>query len=131
MLDRRYALTATTDIHLTRVRLTATTDLVGLPVECSSAPGRGTTDTGAGAAGVQAITDAQGMVVAITAVEVITDAAVMVRAITDVQAMVDAVLHAVQGAATVAALAVGFTVEQVVSTVGVDMAAGIVNGLAS
>jgi hypothetical protein len=44
---------------------------------------------------------------------------------------VDAVLHAVQGAATVAALAVDFTAEQVVSTVGVDMAAGIANGLAS
>jgi len=47
------------------------------------------------------------------------------------QPTVDAVLHAVQGAATVAALAMDFTVEQLVSTVGVDMAAGIANGLAS
>ena len=47
------------------------------------------------------------------------------------QLTVDAVLHAVQGAATVAALAVDFTAEQVVSTVGVDMVAGIANGLAS
>jgi len=88
-------------------------------------------DITAGAAGVGAITGA---------VRAITAAQAMVRAITAAQAgatgaapqlTVDAVLHAVQGAATVAALAVDFTAEQVVSTVGVDMVAGIANGLAS
>jgi len=115
--DRQCALTATTHMHLTRVRLTATMGLAGLSVEFSSAPGRGIRDTGAGAAGVRVIMAAAAMVRAITAAQA------MVRAITAAQAgatvaapqpTLDAVLHTVQGAATVATLAVDFTVEQVV-----------------
>jgi hypothetical protein len=67
---------------------------------------------------VRAITAAEATVRAITAAEARATVAAP-------QPTVDAVLHAVQGAATVAALAVDLTVEQVVSTVGVDMAAAI------
>src|SRR5271155_4602111 len=64
MLDRRYALTATLDMRLTRVRRTATTGPTGLSAECSSGPDLGM-DTMA-VAGVDAITAvATGVVVVI------------------------------------------------------------------
>jgi len=127
--DRQYAPTATTDIHHTPVRLTATTGLTGLSVECSWAPGRGMGDITAGAAGVGAIT---GAVWAITAAEA------MVLEITLAEAratgaapttgpMVDAVMEAVQVAATVAAPAVDLTAQHVVSAVVVGMAADAAN----
>ncbi len=60
---RRYATTATTDTLLMLVRLTATTDLIGLPAECLSAPVRGMAGdaVGAGVVGVAAGTDAVAM----------------------------------------------------------------------
>jgi hypothetical protein len=74
----------------------------------------------AGAAGVGAITDAEAMVVDTTGAEAGATVAAP-------QPTVDAVLPAVQGAATVAATAVNFTAEQVVSTVVVGMAADTAN----
>ena len=131
--DRQYAPTAITDIHLTRVHHTATTGLTGLLVECSWAPGRGMGDITAGAAGVGAIT---GAVWAITAVEAmvldITGAeGRATAAATPTRPMVDAVMQAVQVAATVAAPAVDFTVQHVVSAVAVGMAADAANRTAS
>jgi hypothetical protein len=118
--DRQYATTATTDLHHTPVRLTATTGLTGLSVERSWAPGRGMADITAGAAGVGAITVAEAMVLDIP----VAEAGVTVAA---PQPTVGAVLRAVQGAATVAAPVVDFTAEQVVSTVVVGMAADAAN----
>jgi len=125
--DLRYARTATTDMHLTRVHPTAIMDLATLPVECSSVPGRGIADTGAGAAA---------SLLAIMAAE----AWPTVAATTDGQPTVGAALHAVQWAASVAALAVDFAVQHeeastvaavstaaAVSTVAEDMAADIAN----
>jgi len=81
-------------------------------------------DTTGGAAGVQAIT-----AMAITAVEVITVAGAITAAgamatVAAPQPTLDAVLHAVPGAATVPAMAVDFTVEQVVTTVAAGAADG-------
>ena len=130
--DRQYAPTATTDIHHTPARHTATTGLTGLSVECSWAPGRGMGDITAAAPGVGAITGAEAMVRALTAAEA------MVLEITLAEAratgaapttgpMVDAVMQAVQVAATVAAPAVDFTAQHVVSAVVVGMAADAAN----
>jgi hypothetical protein len=107
--DRQYAPTATTDMHHTPVRLTATTGLTGLSVECSWAPGRG----------MEAITAAEAMVLDIT-VEATTT-----------QPTVDAVMQAVQVAATRAAPLVDFTVQHVVSAAAVGMAADTANRTAS
>ena len=107
--DRQYAPTATTDIPHTPVRLTATTGLTGLSVECSWVPGRGMED----------ITAAEAMVLDIT-VEATTT-----------QATVDAVMQADQVAATMAASVVDFTVQHVVSAAAVGMAADAANRTAS
>ncbi len=127
-------------MHLTPVRLTATTGLTGLSAEGSSAPGRGMGDITAGAAGVGAITAAEAMVGALTGAEAmvraLTAAEAMVRALTLAEARatvaapqptVDAVMQAVQVAATVAAPAVDLTAQHVVSAVMVGMAAGAAN----
>src|ERR1035437_3640254 len=116
MLDRRYALTATTDIHHTPVRLTATTGLTGLSVECSWAPGRGMGDITPGSAGVGAITAAAAMVLDITVAE-----ARATVAATTTRPTVDAVMQAVEVVATMAAPAVDFTVQHVASAVEVGM----------
>src|ERR1039457_344388 len=127
--DRQYAPTATTDMHHTPVRLTATTGLTGLSVECSWAPGPGMGDITAGAAGVGAIT---GAVRAITAAEAmvlditVAEARATVAA-TTTWPIVDGVMQPVQVAATMAAPAVDFTVEQVVSPAAVGMAADAAN----
>ena len=84
-------------------------------------------DITTGAAGVGAIT---GAVWAITGAEaMVLDIPVAEAGVTGAapQPTVDAVLRAVQGAATVAAPAVDFTAEQVVSTVVVGMAADAAN----
>ena len=123
---RQYAPTATTDIHLMRVRLMATTDLTGLSAEYSSAPGHGMGDTTAVAAGglvaitVVAITAAVAIGVVVAGAMVaqvmvaITDAEAMatLAAPTDAQPTVDAVMP---GAATVPAPE-GSTAGAVVST---------------
>src|SRR5271157_1555798 len=124
LADRQYARTATTDIHLMHVRRMATTDLTGSLAECLLAPGHGMGDTTGGAAGVQAIT-----AMAITAVEVITVALAITAAgamatVAAPQPTLDAVLHAVPRAPTVPAIAVDFTVEQVVTTVAAGAADG-------
>jgi hypothetical protein len=140
--DRQYAPTATTDIHHTPARHTATTGLTGLSVECSWAPGRGMGDITAAAPGVGAITGAEAMVLEITLAEAmvraLTAAEAMVQEITLAEAratgaapttgpMVEAVMEAVQVAATVAAPAVDFTAQHVVSAVVVGMAADAAN----
>src|ERR1019366_1314872 len=107
--DRQFAPTATTDIHHTPVRLTATMGLTGLSVECSWAPGRGMGD----------ITAAEAMVLDIT-VEATTT-----------RPTVDAVMHAVRVAATMAAPLVDITVQHVVSAVAVGMAADAASRTAS
>jgi len=125
--DRPYAPTATTDIHHTPARHTATTGLTGLSVECSWAPGRGMGDITAAAAGVGAIT---GAVRAITAAEAMVLDITVAEARATVaapQSTVDAVLPAVQVAATVAAPAVDLTVQHVVSAVVAGMAADAAN----
>ena len=103
--DRQYASMATTDIHHTLVRHTATTRLTGLSVECSWAPGHG----------MEATTAAEAMALDIT-VEATTT-----------QPTVDAVMQAVQVAATVAAPVVDLTAQHVVSAVVVGMAADTAN----
>ena len=120
--DRQYAPTATTDIHHTPVRLTATTGLTGLSVECSWAPGRGMGDITAGAPGVGAITAAEAMVLEITLAEARATGAAPTTG-----PMVEAVMQAVQVAATVAAPAVDLTAQHVVSAVVVGMAADAAN----
>jgi|SRR5271167_226614 len=123
LADRQCARTATTDIHLMHVRRMATTDLTGSLAECLLAPGHGMGDITVEAAGVRAIT-----AMAITAVEVITVALVITaaRAMATVAAppMQGAVSQAVPEAATVPAMVVGLTVEQVVSTAAAGAADG-------
>jgi hypothetical protein len=82
----------------TRVRLTASTGLTGSWVEYSSAPGRGITDIGAGAAGA---TDAASM----ADEALLADAALSA----DVVLLAVAGLRAVRLAVSTAALAVDFT----------------------
>ena len=120
--DRQYAPTATTDIHRTPVRLTATTGLTGLSVECSWAPGRGMGDITAGSPGVGAITAAEAIVLDPTVAE-----ARATVAATTARPMVDAVMQAVEVVATMAAPAVDFTVQHVASAVVVGMAADAAN----
>ncbi len=103
--DRQYAPTATTDIPLTPVRLTATTGLTGLSVECSWAPGRGMED----------ITAAEATVLD-TTVEATT-----------AQPTRDAVTAAAQVAALMPAAVVDFTVQRAVSGVAAGMAADAAN----
>jgi hypothetical protein len=72
----RFANTATTVMHLTRARRTATTGLTGLPAECSSAPVPGMAGAAAGAgdgAAAGAMAVRAGAVADITAVAGITD----------------------------------------------------------
>ena len=130
--DRQFAPTATTDIHHMPVRLTATTGLTGLSVECSWAPGRGMGDITAAAPGVGAITGAEAMVRALTAAEAMVQEITLAEARATGAApttgpMVEAVMEAVQVAATVAAPAVDFTAQHVVSAVVVGMAADAAN----
>jgi hypothetical protein len=124
----RYARTATTDITLTPARLTATTDLAGLRVDCLSALARGMAGVGVGAAEAGA---AEAMVVGVT-----VDTASSVGAVTPVDAVtavgevmplgealtVVAALHAVQVAgSTVAAASHAVQVEDS-TAVAVDTA---------
>lgn len=130
---RQYAPTATTRIHLMRVRRMAITDLAGLSAECSSAPGRGMATAAAGADATTAV--------AITAVEVITAAVAIMAAAgmaqaTAVQAMVRAMAAEVM--VVVAPMDAHPTVDAVMpgaaiapAAVAVDMAAAIANALAS
>jgi hypothetical protein len=88
----RRALTATTDITLTRARLTDTMGRAGFPVECSSAPDRG---TAVGAVTVGA---------AVGATEAMVEA-IMV----DAASSADGAMRAVRRAASMAPLAAGST----------------------
>ena len=87
---------------LTLARLMATTGLAGSRVECSSAPGRGITDTGAGADGVLAGD------VAIMAMAAGAMGTAAVAMATDVDSLADAALHVVRLAASTGQLVVGF-----------------------
>lgn len=63
---RRYALTATTDTHLTPVRLTATTGRIGLWVVCLSEQAHGSAVTAAGSMAVDSMAAEDSTVVAAT-----------------------------------------------------------------
>jgi len=87
LADRRFVLTDTMDIILTPARLTASTDLTGLPVECLSAPAHGMAGVAVGVGVAEAGAD--------------------VGSSADAGLEADAVLHAVVRA-SVAALVVDF-----------------------
>jgi uncharacterized membrane protein len=105
-VGRRYAPTATTDITLTLARLTATTDLTGSRVVCSSVPGHGMAGDGRGAGVVGGVV---AMAMAVVALVTAVVAMVMVAgSLADVASQVDADLHVVQQAASTGRLAEAF-----------------------
>jgi uncharacterized membrane protein len=112
-VGRRYAPTATTDITLTLARLTATTDLTGSRVVCSSVPGRGTAGDGRGAGVVGGVVAMAMAVVALAmaVVALVTAVVAMVMVVgslADAASQVDADLHVVQRAASTGRLAEAF-----------------------
>jgi hypothetical protein len=133
LAQRQCAPTATTDITLTLARLTATTDLTGLRVECLSAPAHGMDGdaAGVGVVGVMAT-----MLVAAGAMDGATT--VDVASPVDEALLADADLHAVRPGASADRLAVGFmaalwptAVAEGSTVVGVGSTAAVVDTVAA
>ncbi len=115
-MGRRYAPTATTDITLTLARLTATTDLTGSRVVCSSAPGHGMAGDGRGVGVVGGVVAmAMGVAALVTAVAaLVTAVAAMVMvadSLVDAASSVDGDSRVVPRAASTGRLAEAFMAE--------------------